>query len=63
VLDVVVRDEFVDRGEIARADSLEELTCKGLAGIGFGSGHGLAILRRWAPGHVPVTVTPRSLEV
>ena len=47
VLDVVVRDEFVDRGEIARADPLEELTCQGLVGIGLGSGHWLAFLRRW----------------
>ena len=31
VLDEIVRDEFVDRGEIARADPLEELTCQGLA--------------------------------
>jgi hypothetical protein len=32
--DVVVRDEFVDRAEVSRTDSLEELTGQGLVGIG-----------------------------
>jgi hypothetical protein len=34
VLDVVVRDEFVDHAEVSRTDSLEELTGQGLVGIG-----------------------------
>jgi hypothetical protein len=59
VLDEVVRDEFVDRGEIARADPLEELAREGLAGIGLGRRHWLAFLRRSAPGPSRVTVTPR----
>jgi hypothetical protein len=42
VFDVVVRDEFFDRAEVSRTDSLEELTGQGLVGVG----HGFAFLRR-----------------